>query len=506
MLCFLCMLLGLGLPTPRTDAAAVSKPVEPAGLSVPFSTGSSEARNALQQGVVKWENHRMGEAVEDYRRATKADPNFAVAHLFLSTLTPNPEEQNAELRKAVALRSAAGPDEQLLIDWLAYTSQNQILQAITAMNALLGRYPTDKHLLYRTAIWFRNQRQLNRAVPLYERLLQVDPQFADALNQLAYIYAFQGESEKSIATIKRYVAVLPNEPNPEDSYAEICRMGGRYDEALAHYRRALKIEPSYWSSQEGLAATYSLMGDQARARAEYAVAIDHAPSPASQLLWTMNSAVTWVREKDYAKAGALYRDVARHAHDNNLAELESGAYRNMSLYEKDPVVRQQLLDQAAEALHHAHSLSTLVSEQQTALVERARIYAEIDAGHTEVAGRILERFSAIAEKTHNGFIQVAFHGAAGAVLTAQGKYEDATAELLEDDRNPYSLRFLIFAYQKTGAAVEASRWSARLNDVKNPTLEQLLASSSPLSVPSRLPETSKAECLSRQCLWEKAEW
>ncbi|HZI56831.1 MAG TPA: tetratricopeptide repeat protein [Verrucomicrobiae bacterium] len=506
MLCFLGMLLGLGLQAPKPVSAAASKAVEPAALSVPFSTGSAEARNALQQGVVKWENHRMGEAVEGYRKAIKADPNFAAAHLFLSTLTPDPEEQSTALKKAVALRSGASPDEKLLIDWLAYTSQNQILPAITAMNELLGRYPKDTHLLYRSAMWFRNQRQLNRAVPLYERLLQLDPQFADALNQLGYIYAFQGESDKAIATIKRYVAVLPNEPNPEDSYAEIYRMAGRYDEALAHYRRSMKIEPSYWSSQEGIAATYSLMGDQARARAEYAVAIEHAPSPASKLLWTMNSAVTWVRDKDYAKASALYSDVARRAHDSNLAELESGAYRNMALYEKDPVVRQQLLDQAAAALHHPHPLSMLVSEQQTVLVERARIYAEIDAGHIEAAGRILERLSAIAEKTHNGFIQVAIHGAAGAVLTAQGKYEDAIAELLEDDRNPYSLRFLIFAYQKTGATAEAGRWSARLNNVKNPTLEQLLVTSSALFVQARLPETSKAECNSSQCLWEPLEW
>jgi tetratricopeptide (TPR) repeat protein len=483
MLFFLSMLLGL-MQSQQPVSAAASKPIEPAALSVLFSTRSAEARDALQHGVVKWENHRMGEAVEDYRKAVKADPNFAAAHLYLSTLTPNPEEQSVELKKAVALRSAASPDEQLLIDWLAFTSQNQILQAITAMNELLGRYPKDKHLLYRAAIWFRNQRQLNHAVQLYERLLQLDLQFADALNQLGYIYAFQGESEKAIATMKKYVAVLPNEPNPEDSYAEICRMAGRYDEAIAHYRRALKIEPSYWSSQEGIAATYSLMGDQPRARAEYAIAIEHAPSPASALLWTMNSAVTWAREKDYAKAGALYRDVARRAHDNNLAELESGAYRNMSLFEKDPVARQQMLDLAEAALHHAHPLSTLVSEQQTALVERARIYAEIDAGHPETASRILGQLSAIAEKTHNGFIQSAFHGASGAVLTAQGKYEDAIGELLEDDRNPFSLKFLILAYQKTGAAAEANRWSARLNDVRNPTLEQLLAvSSAPPSPP-----------------------
>jgi tetratricopeptide (TPR) repeat protein len=489
------LLLGLAVQAPQPVALSKNAP----SVTVPFSVTSAEARNTLQHGVVKWENHRMAEAVEDFRKAAKLDPEFAVAHLYLSALTPDPEEQTSELKKAVALRSSAGPDERLLIDWLTFTSQNRIVEAISAMNELVGRYPADKHLLYRSAMWFRNQRQLNHAVPVYERLLQLDSQFADALNQLGYIYAFQGESERAIATMKRYVAVLPNEPNPEDSYAEICRMGGHYDEAIVHYRRALQIEPTFWSSQEAMAATYSLMGDQDRARAEYAVAIAHAPSPASALLWTLNSAVTWVRDNDLAKANALYRQVAQRAHDANLAELESNAYRNMSLYEKDPAARRELLDLAEAALQHSHPLSALVREQQSALVQRARIYAEIDAGHTEAAARALNQLNAIAEKTHNGFIQVALHGASGAVLFAQGKYEDAIGELLEDDRNPYSLKFLVLAYQKTGAAAEASRWSARLNDVKNPTLEQLLAIRS--SSPSR-----PVAAVSRPQDWEPMEW
>src|SRR5262249_38349657 len=124
MLCFLCMLLGLGVQGQQPVSAAASKPVEPGALSVPFSTGSAEGGAELERGVVKWENHRMGEAVDEYRRPAKADPNFAAAHLFLSTVTPDPEEQNTELKKAVALRGTATPDEQLLIDWLAYTSQN----------------------------------------------------------------------------------------------------------------------------------------------------------------------------------------------------------------------------------------------------------------------------------------------------------------------------------------------------------------------------------------------
>jgi len=165
----------------------------------------------------------------------------------------------------------------------------------------------------------------------------------------------------------------------------------------------------------------------------------------------------------YYAHGPHLHEYLQQMHKDVLSKYVTAGFNSRSssseaaeIITQNPLM-QSLLDQAAAALHHAHSLSTLVSEQQTALVERARIYAEIDAGHTEAAGRILERLSAIAEKTHNGFIQMAFHGAAGAVLTAQGKYEDAIGELLEDDRNPYSLRFLIFAYQKTGEQRQANR-------------------------------------------------
>lgn len=477
MLRFLCLLLALSMQlsaAPRHTSKNSNKNSKTASTVVPFSTKSGEAREALQRGVVKWENHRMAEAVDDYRNAAKADANFAVAHLFVSTLTPNPDEQRSELQKALALRGSANPDEQLLIDWLANTSQNQILPAIASMNELLGRYPNDTHLLYRAAMWFRNQRQMNRTVSLFEHLLQLNSQFADPYNQLGYIYAFQGEFDKAIADMKKYVAVLPNEPNPEDSYAEIFRMAGRYDEALAHYRRALEIEPSFWSSQFGIAGTYALMGDEPRARKEYALAIEHAPSEATALLWMMDSAVTWIREKKFAEASGVYREIAQRAHDHNLAEAESNAYRMMSLYEKGQAVRQQLLDQSEAALQHNHPLSNLAREQQVSLVLRTRIYADLDAGNIEAANKIMEQIRSVAEKTHNGFIQVVYHGAAGAVLTAQGKYEDAVSELLEDDRNPYSLKFLVVAYQKSGAGQEATHWAARLASVKYPTLEQTL--------------------------------
>ncbi|HEV2990783.1 MAG TPA: tetratricopeptide repeat protein [Candidatus Angelobacter sp.] len=472
-----CALFALGLWTQQPSTPSTGK-----DLAISFSTQSVDAREALQRGVVEWENHRMADAVSDFRKATQADENFAVAHLFLSALTPKPEEQSSELQKALALSSSASEAEQMLIRWLASTSQNQILPAIVSMNELLARYPQDEHLLYRAAIWFRGQRQTNRAIASYERLLQIDPKFADALNQLGYVYAFEGNFDKAIATMKKYVAALPKEPNPEDSYAEILRMAGHYKDALAHYHRALAIDHSFWSSQEGIAGTYSLMGDQARARAEYETAIQHAPSQSAAIQWTMNSAVTWIRQNDFTKANAVLHDIAQRAHENNLAELESSAFRQMALFEKDPAARQELLTRAESALHHDHPLSKLASEQQTAQIMRARIYAFLEEKDLGAANRILDELHSTSEDTHNGFIRVVFHGANGAVLTMEGKYEDAIGELLEDDRNLFSMKYLAMAYQKSGATQEASRWAARLAGTKNPTLEQALLTAAPSPV------------------------
>lgn len=473
-----CLLLGL-----QASSAPDGKSQE---ATLPLSTQSAEAREVLQRGVVRWENHRVTEAVEDYRKAVQTDANFAVAHLFLSTLSPKPEEQRSELQKALALSGSANEAERLLIQWLASTSQNQILPAIASMNELLDRYPQDEHLLYRAAIWFRNQRQARRAIALYERILQIDPQFADALNQLGYIYAFEGDFDKAIATMNKYVALLPKEPNPEDSYAEILRMAGHYDEALVHYRRALAIEPSFWSSEDEIAGTYSLMGDQARARAEYEIAIQHAPSQAAALHWTMDLAVTWIRQNDFAKANTTLQGVAQRAHENNLAELEAASFRMMSLYEKDAGTRQELLNQADAAIHHNHPLSKLASEQQTVLTMRARIYAFLDKGNLEAANRLVEKLRDITEQTHNGFIQAVFHGTNGATLTMQGKYEDAISELLEDDRNLFSMKFLAIAYEKNGAPQEANQWAARLAGIKSPSLEQaLLTAPRPSAQPAK---------------------
>jgi len=71
-------------------------------------------------------------------------------------------------------------------------------------------------------------------------------------------------------------------------------------------------------------------------------------------------------------------------------------------------------------------------------------------------------------------VQRCYHGAMGALLAAQAKYDDAIPNLEEDSANPLSMRLLWQAYDRTGAATQATALAAKLSVLEVPTAEQAL--------------------------------
>src|SRR5215467_9190147 len=269
--------------------------------------------------------------MQDLHKAVQLDPNFALANIMISfeSVDPSvdPAEKVAARERANAAKSKVSPGEQLVIDWLTNSSEGRMVPAIQSMNEALEQYPKDKFLAWLGAVWVENQQQIARAIPMFEHEVALNPDFAPPLNELAYCYARTRNFDKAFATMQRYISLLPNESNPQDSYAEILRMAGRFDEALVHYHASLKIDPGFVSSQLGLADTYALMGDEVRARAEYEPAIQHASSRTEAAMWKLQSATTYVREKNWAGADKAFLAVARQSHENDLAVPEAEAYR-----------------------------------------------------------------------------------------------------------------------------------------------------------------------------------
>lgn len=451
---------------------ALSAPCQQPGDLMQPSTTSAEARKHFQLGMAKMETLHWEPALAEWRLSTKADPQFALAHIFLTMLSRDPAEQVAEREKAEATRKSASPEEQLIIDWISNFNQGHWIPAIQAMNEALDQFPKDKHLAWLAGLWLENQRESERAIPLFERANYLDPKFADPLNQAAYCYARLGNFDKAFSNMERYAALLPNEANPQDSLAEISRMAGRFDDALTHYHASLKIDPTFIESQLGLGDTYALMGEESRAREEYATAIARATTRVEKISFALQAAATYAREGDFAGADAAYLAAAQDAHSKDVGSLEAEAYRMMSVYQKDNAKAMELLTKAENVLHEGHAMSKDTTDQELALILRTRAGRAVHDGSLAAAVAALKQLSALAEDDHNGRVQLAYHGAEGAVLMAQGKYQEAISNLEEDDKNPFSMQRLIVAYQKIGATDDVRRLSERLSHYYDPTIEQ----------------------------------
>src|ERR1700735_3291674 len=142
--------LTCGTAVHAQDAA----PAAGAASTVPVTTQSTVAAKAYEMGLVQREDRLfVDEGLEFFRQAVKADPQFALGHAALGYFTADPKEAKDESALALKYIANAAPDEQLRIHWINATKTAETVEAISALNDLLAKYPTDKRLANMAAEW-----------------------------------------------------------------------------------------------------------------------------------------------------------------------------------------------------------------------------------------------------------------------------------------------------------------------------------------------------------------
>jgi predicted Zn-dependent protease len=86
----------------------------------------------------------------------------------------------------------------------------------------------------------------------------------------------------------------------------------------------------------------------------------------------------------------------------------------------------------------------------------------------------LAQLSDLSAQSNDKVIEAAYHGAAGAELLAERKYDAAITHLEQDPDSARSLRLLAAAYDKVGYSAGAKRAEETLANFNDPTLEQAL--------------------------------
>jgi tetratricopeptide (TPR) repeat protein len=441
--------------------------------TLPITTSSAKARALYVKGMEDYENLYLERCNDDWRAAVKEDPNLAVAWAWIAFNSTNPQEISEAREKAKALAPKLNPGEQLMIGWISKVQEGDFIGGITAMNDLLEMYPRDKHLLYLAGNWLMGENGNDQAKRFFEKALAIDKNFPAALNDLAYVDARNREFDKAFTAMDRYITLLPNEPNPQDSYGELKRMAGQFDSSLEHYRAALKIDPDFVTSQLGLGDTYALMGNQEQARIEYDKAIRFAHNEADRLTYSMQKAMTYVRDGNFAEADKQLQEVAVTAHAKEQDLQEAQALRQMGEYQADDGVALRHLSLAEEALGHRSTISASDRNEELSRILRVRAVREAHSNRAE-ADKTLRQLQSMANGTRNRVVQSSYQGAAGTLLMDDKKYEEAIAHLEEDQDNPFTMELLVQAYYQAGKPDKLHELEARLRGTNVPKMEQAL--------------------------------
>jgi tetratricopeptide (TPR) repeat protein len=451
--------------------------------SLPVTTSSAEARALYAKGMADYENLYLERCNDDWRAAVKADPSLAVAWAWIAFNSGDPKEVSVAREKAKALAPKLTPGEQLMVAWIAKVQEGDFIGGISAMNDMLEMYPKDKHLLYLAGNWLMGENGDEQALRFMEKALALDKNYPAALNDLAYLHARNREFAKAFAAMDRYVALLPNEPNPHDSYGELLRMAGNFEGSLQHYRAALKMDPDFVTSQLGLGDTYALMGNQKQARIEYDKAIRYAHNEADRLDYSIQKAMTWVRDGNFSEADKLFQEIAQtaRAKDQNLREAQ--AYRHLCEYQTDDKAALKYLQDAQESLEHG-TISKSDKGEELSRILRNRTVRAAHAGDAALAEMSLKQLEAMATGSRNRVIQSSYNGAAGTLLmdqaklspknVDQNKLEEAIGHLEEDQDNPFTMELLVQAYYQANQSDKLAQAEARLRGTNVPTMEQAL--------------------------------
>ena len=442
--------------------------------SMPVTTSSARARELYQKGMIDYENLYLERCNDDWRAAVKEDPNLAVAWAWIAFNSSNPAEISAARGKAKELAPKLSPGEQLMVAWVSKVQEGDYIGGIAAMNDLLEMFPKDKHLLYLAGNWLMFEDGNEQAQRIMEKALVLDKNFPPALNDLAYLYARNRQFTKAFAAMDRYVALLPKEPNPQDSYGELLRMAGNFEGSLQHYQAALKIDPDFVTSQLGLGDTYALIGNQEQARTEYDKAIRYAHNEADRLTYSMQKAMTWVRDGKFAEADKEYQEIAATAHAKEQDLQEAQAFRHLGEYQTDDHVALKYLALAGEALEHRSTISKSDKEEELSRILRNQAVRAERAGDQGLSEKSLKQLEAMATSSRNRVIQSSYNGAAGALLVDQKKFADAISYLEEDQDNPVTMELLVRAYYATEQTDKLHDMEGKLRGTNVPTMEQAL--------------------------------
>jgi len=440
---------------------------------MPITTKSKEARQLYLQGRDLFDRLQTQESIQYFEKAIEADPDFALAHLFLSFVQPTTKEFYESFNKAKALVDKASEGERLVILGVEAGINGFPMKQREYFQKLVEAYPECERAHSALAVNYSGQQEYEQAIAENKKAIEITPDYSPPYNQLGYDYRSLGKYDEAEAAFKKYIELIPDEPNPYDSYAELLLKMGKYDESIKTYKKALELNPNFVSSFTGIATNLIYQGKYEEARQQLQNLFNIARNDGEKRAALFTMAVSYVDEgkldqameqieKRYALAGKI-NDAGAMSGDlivmGNIL-LEAGKPDEaMAKYEN------------ALAIIEASSLAEEVKENNRRgfLNNSARV--ALKKGDLETAKAKAGEFMGLVTAVNNPLQIKLAHELTGMVCLAEKDFDKALEEFKQaNQQNPHNLFRMALACEGKGdkeKAKELCTKVAKFNDLNS---------------------------------------
>ncbi|HKT32608.1 MAG TPA: tetratricopeptide repeat protein [Gammaproteobacteria bacterium] len=186
---------------------------------------------------------------------------------LVATATQNPRAHDAYLKgkAAFGLRTAAGLREAIKQFQRAIKLDPQYAEAYAQ---LAGVYNTLPEVTY-----IPLQEANDKATHAVKQALAINPNLAAAHAVLANIYTSEQKLDQARAELLRTLALDPNNASAHYSYGVMLPLS----EALYQYQQAALLDPDNWAAQQNLGTTYAELGKPEQAMLAFQAAQSLSP-------------------------------------------------------------------------------------------------------------------------------------------------------------------------------------------------------------------------------------
>jgi hypothetical protein len=208
-------------------------------------TRSLAAARAFQLALAAYTHTRWREATQGLDDATRADPSFWPAYLYLALVAKSTgrfDDWQAPLERGRSLLVQPEPAESAVLDLVTAVLAEDQERALQAIEAARKVFPGSAELTYSAARAYRRQDRPEKAIPLLEKLLAAgwQPDWSPTREELAYNEVLAGRCDDALRTAAEAENRFPKRYPPPLYQAFALQMLGRGGEAREALARALR--------------------------------------------------------------------------------------------------------------------------------------------------------------------------------------------------------------------------------------------------------------------------